>query len=92
MDLTQAGTTVLAVAAVLGLVAAVVRFFFNRGADERELSVAMRDLAVAVRGLGQKLDGVMVAQHDFDIRLTRIEASSNGSTPAHRDAGSPGRH
>jgi len=87
-------TIVLAIVAVLGLGAAALGWFFRRGADERELAVAIRDNTNATSTLSQDLrdfrDYTVSTLHQYDIRLTRLEAPSNGSGAPYRDASTPG--
>lgn len=75
---------VVACVAVLTLTAAIIRWFFKRGADEREFSVALRDNTEAVRELAQEFrrfrDEVVEKIHSLDVRVTRLEVSP---TPVH---------
>lgn len=99
MNLTDAGTLIIAACAVLGLIVALVAWFFKRGADEREFSVALRDNTHATRELSGKIDGVVDTLHQHDLRITRleiqpapihvttqVEAPSRDSSPAYRNA------
>jgi hypothetical protein len=87
-------TVVLAVVAILGLVAAGIGWLFRRGADEKELSIAIRDNTSATRELSGDFrsfkDWTVGQLHDHDIRLTKIEAPPHDRHSAHRDAGSKG--
>lgn len=101
MTAANTATVALAVCALIGIIVAVVNWFFKRGADEREFSVALRDATSALRELSTKIDGVIDTLHQHDIRLTRleyqpsafqvttkVEAPSNDRSPTYRDAGS----
>lgn len=72
-------TIVVACVAVIGLITAVIRWFFKRGADEREFSVALRDNTEAVRELAQEFrrfrDEVVEKIHSLDVRVTRLEVN-----------------
>lgn len=100
MNLTDAGTLIIAACAVLGLIVALVAWFFKRGADEREFSVALRDNTHATRELSGKIDGVVDTLHQHDLRITRleiqpapirvttqVEAPSRDSKRSYRDPG-----
>jgi hypothetical protein len=100
MHATDYGTAALAVCAIIGIIVAIVNWFFKRGADEREFSVALRDNTAATRELSQKLDGVVETLHAHDLRISRleyqpspihvttqVEAPSRDRTPAYRDPG-----
>lgn len=91
-------TIVIAAVAVVTLVVAVVGWFFKRGADEREFSVALKDCASAVRELASEFRGfrdtVIGELHQLDIRVTKhdamFEAIKDDRTPPDRDARSKG--
>lgn len=70
-------TVVVACVAVIGLIAAIVRWFFKRGADEREFSVALRENTEAVRELAKEFrrfrDEVVEKIHALDVRFTALD-------------------
>lgn len=95
MNLTDVGTAVLALCAILALIAGIVGWFFKRGGDERVFAVALKDCANAVRELTAEFrgfkDSVVGELHRLDIRVTKLEeAPKHDSTPPDRDAGTPG--
>lgn len=79
MDWTAAGTVALAVVGVFGLAAAFIKWFFQRGADEREFAVALRDNTEAVKELANEFrrfrDEVVEKLHTLDLRVTRLEVT-----------------
>lgn len=88
-------TVILAVLAFAGIVVAAASWFYRRGGQERELAVAIRENTTATSTLSQDLrdfrDYTVETLHRHDIRLTRLEAPSNGSGAPVRDASpSPG--
>lgn len=50
-SMNDVATLILAVVAMLGLVAAVVRWFYARGGEERELTVAVRENTAVTKQL-----------------------------------------
>lgn len=95
MTPTDPGTLILAILAAIGLIGAIVAWFFKRGGTETAMSIALDRNTSATDRLTEKLDGVVDTLHDHAIRLTRLEthqeAALNGNrAPAHRDAGPPG--
>lgn len=89
-------TVILAVLALAGIVAAAASWFYRRGGQERELAVAIRENTTATSTLSQDLrsfrDYTVETLHHHDIRLTRLEAPSNGSGASVRDPGPSGGH
>ena len=56
MDAVTLSTVAVGVVAVLTVVIAIIRWFFKRGADEREMTLALKANTEAVRQLGAKHD------------------------------------
>lgn len=95
-------TVALAVLAGAGIIVGVIRWFFYRGAAERELTIAVRDNTEANRELSKAFSefrasvtdrfhvhDIRLAEHDG--RLHRLEVPlSNGSRSPDRNAGSQG--
>ena len=76
---------ILATVAVIGLGAAGIRWFFKRGADEREMTIAVKDNTEATRELTSLFNEFRVAVTDrfhiadmrladHDSRINRLEA------------------
>ena|SRR5215469_2458184 len=91
----EAAGVVLGILALLGGGAAIVRWFFNRGGAEREVTIALqahgqalKDNTSATRELSGRLDEVGRTIHSLDIRVTRLEAAPivTVAAPSHRDA------
>lgn len=85
MTVASVSGVALAVVAIVGLVVALLRWFFTRGADEREMEIAVRDNTEATRELSKNLGDFTAVFHDFrasvterfhehDVRLTKLEA------------------
>lgn len=88
--MTAIATVVLAVVGILGLLGGALAFIYARGDKEGRFESALDRNTTATDKLTEKLDGVVTTLHAHDIRLTKLEATSNGSAPAHRNAGTPG--
>lgn len=91
----ELATVILAVLALAGIVVAAASWFYRRGGQERELAVAIRENTTATSTLSQDLrsfrDSTISTLHQHDIRLTRLEAPSNGSGASVRNPSpSPG--
>jgi hypothetical protein len=91
-----AGTILVA----LGIVAAILRWFYKRGGTERAFKIALDrntestvQLTGAVDKVTDLLNGHSVQLATLDVRVTKLEAapnvSVNVSPSAYRDAGSP---
>lgn len=96
MSLSNFASVVIAIVAVLGLAVAGFSWFFRRGGTEREMTIALGENTQATRELSTAFhsfrDGVVGELRDFDVRITRLEANPNGSTPAYRNSSTPGGH
>ena len=72
-------TAVLACVGVIGIIAAMLGWFFRRGGDERAFSVALKDNTEAVKELSSEFrrfrDEVVERLHGLDLRVTRLEIS-----------------
>ena len=79
MKPTDPGTLILAAIAAIGLIGAVIAWFFKRGGDERAFSVALNDNTDALRELAGEFrkfrDEVIDKLHGLDIRVTRLEVA-----------------
>lgn len=59
MSIMDIATVAIAGVAVVGLVVGALGWFWRRGANERELTTAVRDNSEATRGLSARLDAFM---------------------------------
>jgi hypothetical protein len=79
MTLEPIATAALAVLGAIGLIVACISWFFRRGGEERELTVAVRDLTEAARELSGEFrsfrDFTVETLHSHDIRITRLEVA-----------------
>jgi hypothetical protein len=96
MTLSSAAPIVMAVLMLVGVIVAAGAWFYRRGGQERELAVAIRENTTATSTLSQDLrhfrDYTVETLHHYDIRLTRLEAPSNGSGAPARNSSPPGGH
>jgi hypothetical protein len=92
MSPSDAATVSIALLAALGLIGAIVAWFYRRGGTETAMEIALDRNTTATEKLTDKIEGVVTRLHDHDIRLTKLEANTNGSAPTHRNAGTPPRH
>lgn len=99
LNAANVSTVILAIVAVIGLGAAGIRWFFKRGADEREMTIAVRENTKATRELSGLFNDFRVAVSDrfhvhdirlaeHDGRLNRLEANDIRSPD--RNAGPEG--
>jgi hypothetical protein len=86
----------MAVMMLVGLIVAAGAWFYRRGGQERELAVVIRENTEATTTLSRDLrdfrDYTVETLHHHDIRLTRLEAPSNGSGAPARDPSPTGGH
>lgn len=91
MKLGDAGTLALAIIAFAGLLVAIVSWFFRRGADEREMTIALKQNTTATTELTSAFHSfrseVVDDLHSLDVRVTKLEAHD---FPAHRNSSSAG--
>jgi hypothetical protein len=96
MTLANAAPIVMAALMLVGIIVAGAAWFFRRGGEERELAVAIRENTTATSTLSQDLrdfrDYTVETLHRIDIRLTRLEAPSNGSSASARNPSPTGGH
>ena len=94
--MTAVATVVLAIVGILGLLGGLLAFIYARGDKEGRFESALDRNTEATNKLtdafGQFKDATTRTLHDHDIRLTGIEASLNGSAPAHRNPSPQGGH
>jgi hypothetical protein len=96
MSLSSAAPIVMAFLMLVGIIVAGAAWFYRRGGQERELAVVIRENTTATTTLSQDLrdfrDYTVTTLHHHDIRLTRLEAPSNGSGAPVRDPSPNGGH
>lgn len=82
----DSATLVLAVVAVLGLVAAVVRWFYARGGEERELTVAVRENTAVTKQLSSGLNDLkeFTVGKIHELSLTQEKLSHQVAAHAER--------
>lgn len=89
MSAADAATVALAIIAGVGVLAAIVRWFYNRGGAEKQFTIALKQNTEATKELSTAFhsfrDDVVGEIHSLDVRVTKIEAASNASPPPHRD-------
>lgn len=99
MTAADISTIVLAAVAVIGVFAAALRWFFYRGAGEKEVTVALQANTAAQHANAEATDKLTGAFYEFrdsalgefrqfDNRITRLEAAHNASSSAYRNSGS----
>ena len=96
MNVYVGATVVMSAIAVLAGVGAVIAWFYKRGGTEREMTLALKQNTEATHELSGHFhsfrENVVAEQHSQDIRLTRVEAILDDSTPADRNSRPAGRH
>jgi hypothetical protein len=85
----QWGTAVLAAVAIVGLLFAGMSWLYKRGADERELTLAIKNHSAATDNLASKVDEIGRSFRLLETRIaeheTRITVSEQGILSNTRD-------
>lgn len=80
-ELQGLGTVALTIVAIIGIVAAVVRWFYKRGSQEADVVIALRENSQATKDLTLAFHTFKeISNSEFramDVRLTKVEAAQN---------------